>query len=417
MLETGTQQRSRLAIIAYSAALTTLTALAASASAWAQQPPIKIGVIGPVTGKSSEDMGQSIVGGARVFLADINQIGGIMGRQIELVERDDQAKPDVGVALAKEMVEKDHVVAVVGFGNTGVALPSAKVFQEAKIPLIVTGATGATLVKSFMPPAFPTSYVFRTSASDALQPIVILNDVIDRRKIEKIALLHDESPYGQFGKQSMLAELERRKLKPVVVESFKVGDQDMSAQLQRAKDSGAQAIVMYCLGPDAASVVKSAEKLKLKLPLVGPWTMSQQAFIDKSGVGAEGARTAVTFIENDLSSVSNQFSFAYRKINKVSGIPSAVAAAQTYDALRLLALAMFQANSTEGPKIQEALENLKLRTTSTVVSRYDRPFTATDHEAIALNMVVMGEIRNGKVVYAYKEDASRGSIARTKKTP
>ncbi|HTD06949.1 ABC transporter substrate-binding protein, partial [Undibacterium sp.] len=186
---------------------------------------------------------------------------------------------------------------------------------------------------------------------------------------------------------------------------------------QHARESGAQAIVMYCLGPDAASVIKSAEKLRLKLPLVGPWTMSQQAFIDKSGAGAEGARTAVTFIENELSSVSNQFSLAYRKINKVHGIPSAVAAAQTYDALRLLALAIFQANSTEGPKIQQALENLKLRTASTVVSRYDRPFTPTDHEAIALNMVVMGEIRNGRVVYAYKEDASRGSIARMKKAP
>jgi branched-chain amino acid transport system substrate-binding protein len=393
-----------------------LAMLAAGGSVYAQQAPIRIGVIGPVTGKSSEDMGQSIVGGARVFLADINQMGGVLGRPIELVERDDQAKPEVGVALAKEMVAKDKVVAVVGFGNTGVALPAAKVFQEAKVPLIVTGATGAAVTKNFMPPAYPASYVFRTSASDALQPIVILNDVIDRRKIEKIALLHDESPYGQFGKQSMLAELDRRKIKPVIVESFKVGDQDMSAQLQHARDAGAQAIVMYCLGPDAAMVVKSAEKLKLKLPLVGPWTLSQQAFIDKSGAGAEGTRTAVTFVENDLSSVSNQFSLAYRKINNTNHIPSAVAAAQTYDALRLVALAIYQANSTEGPKVQAALENLQTRTTSTIVSRYFKPFSATDHEAIALNMIVMGEIRNGKVVYAYKEDASRGSIARTKAT-
>ena len=231
-----------------------LTALGFSAGAFAELPPIKIGVMGPVTGKSSEDMGQSIVGGARVFLADMNQMGGILGRRVELVERDDQAKPDIGVAMAKEMIEKEKVVAVVGFGNTGVALPSAKVFQEAQIPVIVSAATGAKITMSFMPPAYPVNYVFRMSASDALQPIVILNDVIDRRKINKIALLHDESPYGQFGKQSMLAEMERRKLKPVVVESFKVGDQDMTAQLQRARESGAQAIVMYCLGPDAATV-------------------------------------------------------------------------------------------------------------------------------------------------------------------
>ncbi|MFC5474905.1 ABC transporter substrate-binding protein [Paraherbaspirillum soli] len=391
-----------------------LAALGFSGIASAELPPIKIGVIGPITGPSS-DMGQSMIGGARVFLADINQVGGVLGRRIELVERDDHAKPEVGVAMAKEMIEKEKVVAVVGLANTGVALPTAKVFQEAKIPLIVTGATGATITKSFMPPAYPVSYVFRTSASDALQPIVILNDVIDRRKIDKIALLHDDSPYGQFGKQSMLAELARRRIKPVVVESFKVGDQDMTTQLQHAKESGAQAIVMYCLAPEGAMVVKSAEKLKMKLPMVGPWGLSQQTFIDKAGQGAEGVRSSVTFIENELSSVSNQFSLTYRKVNRTNHIPSAVAAAQTYDALRLITLAMFQANSEDGAKIKDALENLTQHTTSTIVSRYYKPFSPTDHEAIDLNMVVMGEIRNGKVAYAYKEDASSGSITRMKK--
>lgn len=392
-----------------------LAALFFSVNALAELPPIRIGVIGPVTGKSSEAMGQSISGGARVFLSDVSQMGGILGRRVELVERDDQAKPEVGVAMARELVEKEKVVAIVGFGNTGVALAAAKYIQDAKVPLIVTGATGVAVTKNFGPAAFPTSYIFRLAASDALQPVVILNDVIDRRKIEKIALIHDESPYGLAGKASMMAELDRRNIKPVDVESFKVGDPDMIAQLQRAKDAGAQAIVMYCLGPDAAMVAKSAEKLHLRLPLVGPWGMSQQTFIDKAGDSAEGARMAVTFIENDLSSASNEFSLTYRKINNTNHIPSAVAAAQTYDALRLLALAMFQANSSDPTQIRNALEDLKQRTTSTIVSRYYKPFSATDHEAIAQNMVILGEVRNGKIVYAYKEDANNGLIARVKK--
>ena len=391
-----------------------LVALCFSGNASAQLAPIKIGIIGPVTGKVSEDMGQSIVGGARAFAADINQMGGILGRQVELVVRDDQAKPEVGVAVSKEVIEQEKVVAAVGFGNTGVALPSAKIFQEAKIPLIVSGATGVAVTKSFLPPAYPASYIFRTSASDELQPIVILNDVIDRRKIDKIAVLHDDSPYGQFGNQNMIAELERRKIKPLMDEVFKVGDLDLSALLKRVRDSGAQAIVIYCLGPDAATIAKEAYKQQLKLPIVGPWGMSQQSFVDNAGRAAEGGRMAVTFIENDLSSVSNEFSLTYRKVNKTNHIPSAVAAAQTYDALRLLALAMIQANSTEGPKVQEALENLQQHTTTTVVTRYYKPFSPTNHEAMTLNMIVMGEIRNGKVVYAYKEDANSGSIARTK---
>ena len=251
-----------------------LVALCFSGNASAQLAPIKIGIIGPVTGKVSEDMGQSIVGGARAFAADINQMGGILGRQVELVVRDDQAKPEVGVAVSKEVIEQEKVVAAVGFGNTGVALPSAKIFQEAKIPLIVSGATGVAVTKSFLPPAYPASYIFRTSASDELQPIVILNDVIVRRKIDKIAVLHDDSPYGQFGNQNVMADLDRRKIKPVMDEVFKVGEQDMSAMLKRVRDSGAQAIVIYCLGPDAATIAKEAYKLQLKLPILGPWGMS-----------------------------------------------------------------------------------------------------------------------------------------------
>jgi branched-chain amino acid transport system substrate-binding protein len=389
--------------------------LCAALPARAEEGPIRIAVVGPTTGKSSEDMGESILGGARVFVSDINQFGGVLGRKVELVERDDQAKPELGVRIAREVIEVEKVVAAVGYANTGVALPSAKVFQAARIPLIISGATGAAITAQLMPPAVPDSYIFRTSASDALQPIVILNDVIDRRKIEKIAILHDESPYGQFGKQSMLDELKRRGLTPAVVDSLKIGDTDMSAQLARARDAGAQAVVLYCLPAEAAAVARGAARMKLKMPLVGPWTLSQRTFIDLSGEAGEGARTSVTYIENEMSSVGAQFSLAYRSINKVSRMPSAVAAAQTYDALRLLVLAIYQARSTDGTKIRDALENLTQPTTSTVVSRYLKPFSAKDHEAITLNMVVMGEIRHGRVEYAYREDANRGMIARTKK--
>lgn len=380
----------------------------------ADLPPIRIGVVGPFSGKSSTDMGESIRGGARVFAEEVNMLGGLLGRKIELVEKDDEAKPDLGVKAAKELIESDKAIAAVGYANTGVALPSSKLFQDAKIPLIVSGATGADVTRQFAAPKAPANYIFRIAASDSLQPVAILNDLIDRRHISEIALLHDESPYGQLGKANVLAELDRRKIKPVAIESFKVGDQDMTAQLTRIRDVGAKAIMMYCLGTEAAMVTKSAAKLKLKLPMAGSWTLSQRAFLDLSGSAGEGARMAVTFIENELSSQRNAFSLAYRQTNKVERIPSAVAAAQTYDALRLLYLAVFQAGSTDGDAIRKALEDLKYPTQSTIITRYDHPFTATDHEAISLNMIVMGEARGGRVVYAYPDDANSALITRVK---
>lgn len=380
----------------------------------AEEQTIKIGVIGPFTGKSSTDMGESIRGGARVFLHDINQIGGVMGRRIELVERDDEAKPEIGVAMAKELIEKEKVIAAVGFGNTGVAIPASKLFQDAKIPLIVTAATGVNITKQFMPPEQATSYVFRVAASDALQPIAILNDVIDKRKLSHIAILHDDSPYGQFGKQGLVEELDRRKLRAVAIENFKVGDQDMSEQLTKASQAGAQVIVLYCLSNEAAMVANHIKKLKLNLPLVGSWTLSQQKFIELSGANAEGSRMPITFIENNSSSRSGSFTQAYYKTNQVMRIPSAVSAAQTYDALRLLTLALMQANSTDGNKLREALENMKYEATATVISRYKKPFSKTDHEAIGMNMLIIGEVNKGKVNYVYKEDANNSLISRKK---
>lgn len=395
-------------------AVAVLAALATGMTAAADLPPIRIGIVGPFSGKSSTDMGESMRGGARVFAEEVNALGGLLGRKIELVEKDDEAKPELGVKAARELIETDKVVATVGFANTGVALPSSKVFQDARIPLIVSGATGADVTRQYAPPKAPVSYIFRIAASDALQPIAILNDLIDRRGIREIALLHDESPYGMFGKANVVAELERRKLKPVAIESFKVGDQDMSAQLSRARDAGARAIMLYCLGTEAAMVAKSAAKIKFKVPMAGSWTLSQRAYLDLSGATGEGARTAVTYVEDELSSLRNAFSLSYKRVNKADRIPSAVAAAQTYDALRLLYLAIFQAGSTDGDAIRKALEDLKYPTQSTIVTRYDHPFTPSDHEAITLNMIVMGEIRNGKVVYAYPEDANSALIARVK---
>ena len=391
-----------------------LLSLSLPLSSYAEEGTIRIGIIGPFTGKSSSDMGESIRGGAKVFLQDINQIGGVMGRRIELVERDDQAKPELGVAMAKELVEKEKVVAVIGFANTGVVLQAAKVFQDSKKPLIISAATGAAITKQFMPPAVPDSYVFRLAASDNLQPSVILGDVIDKRKLTQIAILHDDSPYGMYGKENLMTELQRRKITPVAVESFKVGDQDMTAQLSKAKQGGAQVVVLYCLSSEAAMVANSMGKAKLNVPLAGSWTLSQRSFAELAGGNAEGARMPVTFIENDASNRSNEFVLNYLRINNVKSMPSAVAAAQTYDALRILTLALMQANSTDGDKIKLALEDMKYDATSTVISRYKKPFSKNDHEAIARNMLFIGEIRRGKVAYAYKEDANSGLIVRTK---
>jgi branched-chain amino acid transport system substrate-binding protein len=360
--------------------------------------PIKIGVIGPLTGGSAP-MGVSMRDGVKLAVNEINAKGGVLGRKLQLVERDDEAKNERGVQVAQELINKEKVVAAVGYANTGVALASQRFFQEAKIPVINNVATGTVITKQFADQ--PENYVFRTSANDIIQSSMIVEEAIGKRKLTKVAILADSTNYGQLGREDLERALDKKGIKPVVVEKFNIKDVDMTPQLLKAKQAGAQAILTYGIGPELAQIANGMEKLGWKVPMVGSWTLSMGNFIDNAGKNGEGVMMPQTFIQSGDTSKRKAFVDAYLKAyNPPAGrMPSAVSAAQGYDSIYLLAAAMKQANSTEGPKVRAALENLNEKVDGAVAT-YNKPYSKDDHEAIKPGMPVIGEVKAGKVVRA-----------------
>lgn len=362
--------------------------------------PVKIGFAGPLSG-GSIDMGESMRNGARLAVEEINNFkGGVLGRPIQLVERDDTATASVALSVTKDLIQKEKVVAVIGFANTGPTLETLPEFQAAKIPLIVAAATGAKVTAQF---AGADNYIFRVAVSDSIQPLLILNDIVDKRKLGKIAIFHDSSPYGTLGRDDVLKLLDKRGMKPVLVETFKVGDKDMSAQVARAKAAGADVVLSYCLAVEGAVLANEMAKADWKAPLVGSWGLSQRNFIKGAGKNANGVRMPQTFIAASNNFTRSAFLNAYYTKYTTTSIPSAVSAAQAYDAMLLLAAAINQAKSLEGPDIKKALESLKRPVYGTITT-YQQPFSLTNHEAVTEQVALMGEIRNGEVVFAYKED-------------
>ncbi len=379
----------------------TLVSLALGAVA---ADPIKIGVSGPYTGGSSP-MGLSMRDGVRLAADEINKAGGVLGRQIQLVERDDEAKNERGVQIAQELINKEQVVADLGFINTGVALASQRFYQEAKVPVINNVATGSLITKQFLPPEFADNYVFRTSANDTIQSGMIVDEAIVKRKFTKVAILADSTNYGQLGREDLEKALAARGVKPVAVEKFNIKDTDMTSQLLKAKAAGAQIILTYGIGPELAQIANGMAKLGWKVPMVGSWTLSMANFIDNAGANSDGARMPQTFIQEPNTPKRKAFIDAYLKAyHPANGrIPSPVSAAQGYDSMYLLAAAIKQAGSTDGPKIRAALENLNQKVDG-VVTNYDKPYSHDNHEAITAGIPVMGEVKHGHVVYAYEED-------------
>ena len=393
------------------AAVSALVLAAASAIA---ADPIKIGVDGPFTGGSSS-MGVSMRDGVRLAVEEINKSGGVLGRKLQLVERDDEAKNERGVQIAQELINKEKVVAAVGYINTGVALASERFFQEAKIPVMNNVATGSIVTHQFDDQ--PDNFIFRNAAHDSIQAPMIVEEAVTRRGFKKVAILADSTNYGQLGRADLEKALDLKGIKPVAVEKFNIKDVDMTAQLLKAKEAGAEVILTYGIGPELAQIANGMTKLGWKVPMIGSWTLSMANFIDNAGPGGEGARMPQTFIQSATTPKRKAFIAAYLKSFKPKNdrIDSPVSAAQGYDSVYLLAAAMKQAGSTDGVKVKEALEDLKTPIEG-VVTIYTKPFSKADHEAITVNIPVFGEVKNERVVYAYNEDEKKASEVRLKDT-
>jgi len=374
---------------------------------------IKIGVTGPFTGGSSS-MGVSMRDGVRLAAKEINEAGGIFGRKIQLVERDDEAQNARGVAIAQELVNNEKIVADVGFINTGVALAAQRIYQDAKIPVFNNVATGTIITKQFEKE--PNNYIFRNAARDEIQAPMIVKEAIEKRGFKKVAILADSTNYGELGKTDLIKALADKGITPVAVEKFNIKDVDMTSQLLKAKEAGAEVILTYAIGPELAQIANGMAKLGWKKPMIGSWTLSMANFIDTAGKNGEGARMPQTFIQEGNTQKRKAFIDSYLKTFKPKNgrIDSPVSAAQGYDSVYLLAAAIKQAGSTDGERIRDALENLNTKVEG-IVTVYDKPFSKTDHEAVTDNIPVMGEVKNGRVVYAYQEDADKGADIRLKK--
>jgi branched-chain amino acid transport system substrate-binding protein len=388
----------------------TAIALAAATASYAQN--IKIGVTGPFTGGSSS-MGVSMRDGVRLAVDEINKAGGVMGRKIEVIERDDEARNERGVQIAQEMINKEKVTAAVGYINTGVALASQRFFQEAKIPVMNNVATGSLVTHQFDDQ--PENYIFRNAAHDSIQAPMIVEEAVTRRGYKKVAILADSTNYGQLGRADLETALGLKGVKAVAVEKFNIKDVDMTAQLLKAKEAGAEVVLTYAIGPELAQIANGMTKLGWKVPMIGSWTLSMANFIDNAGPGGEGARMPQTFIQEPTTPKRQAFIINYLKTfnPKNARIDSPVSAAQGYDSIYLLAAAIKQANSTDGPKIKAALEDLKTPVEG-VITTYNKPFTAKDHEAITANIPVFGEVKGQRVVYAYADDQKKASEVRVK---
>lgn len=377
---------------------------------------IKIAITGPFSGGSAP-MGTSMRDGAKLAIAEINAAGGInvggKNMKIEIVERDDEAKNERGALIGQELASMGDLSGVIGTVNTGVVLAGDKHLQEKGITKIITPAAGSASMTQWSKAGVKDLSIFRFAAHDGIQAAMVVEEAINQ-KFTKVAILHDATNYGVSGRDDLLDQITKQgnKLEVVATEKFNIGDKDMTAQLLKAKASGAQAILIWGIGPELAAVSNGMAKIGMKTPLIGGWTLSMSNYIDNAGKNGNGTLMPQTFIEEPITAKARSFIEGYHKAYNVTRIPSPVSAAQGYDAIYIFAAAVKQAKSPDTHKIKEALESLK-EPVKGVITTWTQPFSKWDpaneqsHEAFRREHVVMGMVNDGRVVFANEGDRQR----------
>ncbi len=359
--------------------------------------PIKLGMAAAISGGSAAS-GEAIKRGLTIAMDEVNAKGGLLGgRKLELVIRDDEGNPAKGVTIARELVEREKVVATFGGLHSTVALAEVPVWHELKSPYMGVWAAGTNITRNGNNP----NYVFRVSANDDYADKLLVRYTTETLKKTKPGLLIENTAWGQSNEVGLNKWLGEKRIKHVGIEKFNWNDPDMSPQLLRLKNAGADVVILVANAPEGAQVVKSLAKIGWKVPMVSHWGVSGGRFAELTGELSDGV---VFFQTYSFFGKQNERGQHILKVLKdkygVKGpedITAPVGLANAYDGLHLVALAIQQAGSTDGPKVRDALENLKAEYKG-LIKTYRPPFTADQHDALTDEDYVLVVWKGGKIL-------------------
>jgi len=371
-----------------------------SAAKAAPPDSIRVGLIASLTGKYSA-LGSEDKKAVELAVEQINAAGGLLGKKIEIIARDDQTLPDKSV-LAYNELKAENVAAVIGSVFSNSALATLPLAQKDGIPyLSLTPAEEQVIpIKSyvFVIPALANAFAERYL------------EYIQAQKISKLAVAHDtKGAYAISGYNTTKSLAEKYGVKLVRDEAFETATNDFSPLFTHLKDSGAQAFLFWGTGPTGVTVTKQYAAAGLKVPLFMTPAQASKLWIDPVGSAGEGV-TVMSSIgvvgeylpDGPQKQVIQQMSAPFQQKH---GYPPPQFAQDGYSACLLLFEAIKKAGSADRGRIQQTLENLTLLTPN---GQYR--YSPTDHSGLARDYVSVNVVREGKFV---PTDWAKGKLART----
>ena len=385
MITTWIQRKVRTALAA-----AVLGALGVSS---AQAQDIRFGYNADQSGTAVAELGLAGRHGFELAIEDLNKAGGILGRKVVGIVRDDTGAPPKSIQNMTELIDNEKVSVVIGPANSGNALAWLHIPQQKKVPVIVPIGTATEITRRYANEA--QNYIFRISMVDREQVALLLAYAVKSSKGKKIGFIADSTGFGTQGVKDATEVLALHGLTPVAVEKFGPKDTDMTAQLAKIRDAGADTVLIYGLADGNAHTLRSMEKINYLPTAIGTWGNMSTVLLNVAGKKLAEHLVFATSTAEDSN--PRAAALAARVRERYPQLVTFVTAAQAYDSVMLAAAAMKQAGGTDGAKVAAILDN-GLPDTQGIIKLYKKPFSKADHEGLGVEDFNLAKWKDGKVV-------------------
>jgi branched-chain amino acid transport system substrate-binding protein len=356
-----------------------------SVSPFAQaEAPVKIGLVAALSGNSALS-GEAINRGLTIAIDEVNARGGVMGgRKLVLVRRDDESNPAKGQLAARELIEQEQVAVVFGGIDTPVSVALVSVMQELKTPYMGVWAAGTNITHHGKTP----NYMFRVSVVDERVDTALLQYAQKTFGAKKPGGILVNNPWGESNQKGLEKASAELKLPLAGIEKFGNNDVDVSPQLTRLKNAGADSLILVGNAAPAAQVMKSLDRMGWNVPVVSHWGISGGRFNELAGPRYKDVHFVQTYsffgTQNKVGTkVMAELKKRYPEIKGPVDVLAPVGVANAYDGLMLTALALDVAKSTDGDKIRESF--YKIPEYEGLIKTYKQPFKEGDNDALNEN--------------------------------
>ena len=355
----------------------------------ADQPVVKIGAILAVTGPNA-NLGTPEARTLQMLVDQANAAGGISGRKVQLIVKDSQGSAEKAVSFAKQLIEEEDVLAIIGPSTTGESMKLKGLCDDAEV-ILLSCAAGETIVNPV------AKWVFKVAPMDRFAAQMIFS-TMRKMGISRIGALCSNSGFGQGGKAQLLKLAPEAGITVAIAEDYDKDATDLTGVLTKIRAQDVQAVVNWSTEPAQSIVLKNIRQMGFDVPVFQSHGFGNLAYAAAAGKAAEGTLFPCGRIlvadalpaSNPQKAVLAAYKSAY--VKRYAEEPSTFGG-HAWDSFTLLADAVRHVGTDRG-RVRDYLESVKGFVGTAGVFN----FSASDHNGLSMDAFEMLTVKDGRFV-------------------